>query len=127
MRMLFDYYDTDRLVICLDPNNIDLMRDFYSDRSTTRLLEIQCDFSDEYLIGHAKRVGLAGERTSKETIDVLLPTIRSRAQLWSIGEPERDCVQNWLQEQFSRLKTASDNKVSMPSMAHSSSIALPGS
>ena len=77
MRMLFDYYETDRLVICLDPANIDLMRDFYNDRSTTRLLEVQCDFSDEYLIGHAKRVGLAGERTAPETIDVLLPTIRS--------------------------------------------------
>jgi len=77
MRMLFDYYDTNRLVICLDPNNIDLMHDFYSDRSTTRLLEIQCNFSDDYLIGHAKRVGLAGERTSSETIKTLLPTIRS--------------------------------------------------
>ncbi|MCG6901485.1 MAG: beta-1,6-N-acetylglucosaminyltransferase [Rhodobacter sp.] len=77
MRMLFDYYDTDRMVICLDPNDIDLMRDFYSDRSTTKLLEIQCDFSDAYLVGHARRVGLAGERTSQDTIDVLLPTIRS--------------------------------------------------
>jgi len=77
MRMLFDYYGTDRMVICLDPNNLDLMRDFYADRSTTKLLEVQCDFSDSYLIGHAKRVGLAGERTSQETIDVLLPTIRA--------------------------------------------------
>ena len=47
------------------------------DRSTTKLLEIKCDFSDDYLVGHAKRVGLAGERTSQETIDVLLPTIRA--------------------------------------------------
>lgn len=77
MRMLFDYYNTDRMVICLDPNDIDLMRDFYSDRSTTKLLEIQCNFSDAYLVGHARRVGLAGERTSQDTIDVLLPTIRS--------------------------------------------------
>ena len=77
MRMLFDYYGTDRMVICLDPNNLDLMRDFYSDRSTTKLMEIQCDFSDSYLLGHAKRVGLAGERTGQDTIDTLLPTIRS--------------------------------------------------
>jgi len=77
MRMLFDYFDTDRLVICLDPANLDLMRDFYADRSTTKMLEIQCTFSDAYLIGHAKRVGLAGERTPPETIDVLLPTIRA--------------------------------------------------
>jgi len=76
MRMLFDYYETDRMLICLDPNNIDLLQDFYADRSKTKLLEIDCDFTDEYLIGHAKRVGLAGERTSQETLDRLLPTIR---------------------------------------------------
>ncbi len=77
MRMLFDYYGTDRLVVCLDPSNIDLLRDFHSDRSTTRMLEVQCTFSDAFLVGHAKRVGLAGERTPPETIDALLPTIRA--------------------------------------------------
>ena len=77
MRMLFDYYDTDRLIICLDPNNMDLLQDFYTDRSKTSLLEIECTFTDDYLLGHAKRVGLAGETTSTETIDRLLPTIRS--------------------------------------------------
>jgi len=77
MRMLFDYYETDRLIICLDPNNMDLFQDFYADRSKTKLLEIECEFTDDYLLGHAKRVGLAGERTSQETIDRLLPTIRN--------------------------------------------------
>jgi len=77
MRMLFDYYDTNRMAICLDPNNLDLMRDFNADRSTTKFLEIQCEFSDDYLVGHAMRVGLAGERTAQDTIDNLLPTIRS--------------------------------------------------
>ena len=76
MRMLFDYHETDRLVICLDPSAVDLMQDFYADRCVTRLLEIECNFSDDYLIGHARRVGLAGERTPQETIDRLLPTIR---------------------------------------------------
>ncbi|QQA43454.1 DUF5928 domain-containing protein [Pelagovum pacificum] len=76
MRMLFDYFDTDRLIICLDTASIDLMNDFYSDRASTRLLEIECEFSDEYLVGHAKRVGLAGAESSQETIDRLLPTIR---------------------------------------------------
>lgn len=76
MRMLFDYYDTNRLVICLDTASLDLMQDFFSDRSSTKLLEVQCDMTDEYLIGHAKRVGLAGEQTSPETLTQLLPTIR---------------------------------------------------
>jgi hypothetical protein len=77
MRMLFDWHKSDRLLICLDPSNIDLMQDFYADRSTVRLLEVQCDFTDDYLIGHARRVGLAGERTSADTLARLLPTIRN--------------------------------------------------
>ena len=77
MRMLFEYYDTDRLIICMDPSNIDLMHDFFSDRSMTRMLEINCRFTDEYLTGHARRVGLAGDRTPKATLERLLPTIRN--------------------------------------------------
>ena len=77
MRMLFDYYDNDRMVVCMDPGNLDLLEDFCRDRATTRLLEVQCNFTDEYLIGHAMRVGLAGERTPEETLARLLPTIRN--------------------------------------------------
>ncbi|RYH03974.1 glycosyl transferase [Salipiger sp. IMCC34102] len=76
MRMLFEYFASDRLVICLDTAMLDLMEDFFSDRSTVRLLEIECEFSDEYLAGHARRVGLAGERTSQAALRQLLPTIR---------------------------------------------------
>ncbi|MEM6373070.1 MAG: DUF5928 domain-containing protein, partial [Pseudomonadota bacterium] len=77
MRMLFDYYDTDRLIVCMDPGNLDLLEDFSGDRSVTRMLEIQCNFTDDYLVGHAIRVGLAGEQTGAETIERLLPTIRN--------------------------------------------------
>ena len=76
MRMLFDYHETDRLIFCLDTANLDLIQDFFSDRCTTRLLEIECEFTDEYLTGHAMRVGLAGEETPSETLQQLLPTIR---------------------------------------------------
>ncbi len=77
MRMLFEYFENDRLIVCMDPANLDLMHDFFSDRSQTRLLQIECNFTDEYLSGHARRVGLAGERTTKATLDRLLPTIRN--------------------------------------------------
>jgi len=76
MRMLFDYYDTNRLVVCLDPSAMDLMQDFFGDRSTTRMLEIQCEFTDDYLTGHSMRIGLAGEQTPQDTLERLLPTIR---------------------------------------------------
>ncbi len=77
MRMLYDYYDTDRLIICLDPANLDLIEDFCRDRAVTRVLEVECQYSDVYLTGHAMRVGLAGERTPRETLERLLPTIRN--------------------------------------------------
>ena len=77
MRRVFDSVETDRLVICLDPAGLYLLDDFTADRSTTRIMEIDCVFTDADLVGHAKRVGLAGEHTSTETFDRLLPTIRN--------------------------------------------------
>jgi hypothetical protein len=76
MRLLFDHYETDRMMICLDPSNLELLQDLYADSCTTRLLELECSFGDDYLLGHAKRVGLAGEMTPQDTIDRLLPTVR---------------------------------------------------
>lgn len=76
MRMLFDYWQTDHMIVCIDPANIDLMQDFYNDKAKVRLLEIECNFSDDYLLGHARRVGLAAPSTPQETIERLLPTIR---------------------------------------------------
>ena len=76
VRMLFDDFGSDRLVLCIDPANLDLIQDFAADRSPLRVLEIDSDFSDDYLIGHARRVGLASDNTPDGTIELLLPTIR---------------------------------------------------
>jgi hypothetical protein len=76
VRMLFETWGTNRLVICIDPANIALMQDFYNDKAEVKLLQIDCDFSDAYLMGHAKRVGLAADKTPAETIERLMPTIR---------------------------------------------------
>ncbi|AHM04786.1 EpsK domain protein [Roseibacterium elongatum DSM 19469] len=95
MRMLFDYYDTDRLMICLDPANIDLMRDFMSDRAATRLLELQCVFDDQYLVGHARRVGLATEETPTEVIQRMLPTLRHEFQYESVRIREAEFNDHW--------------------------------
>lgn len=76
VKMLFDHYRRDRMLICIDPAGFDLIADFYEDRSHTRLLEIDCDMSDAYLMGHARRVGLAAERTPAATLAQILPTVR---------------------------------------------------
>ncbi len=98
MRMLFDYFETDRLIVCMDPSNLDLLEDFASDRSVTRILEIECNFTDDYLIGHAMRVGLAGEQTSQETLDRLLPTIRNDMVF------ESDAIRDAQFENHSRIR-----------------------
>jgi Family of unknown function (DUF5928)/Core-2/I-Branching enzyme len=76
VRMLFEHWETDRLILCVDPGSIDLIQDFYHGRSRVRLLEIECDFSDDYLVGHARRVGLTGPNTPASAMGKLLPTIR---------------------------------------------------
>lgn len=76
VRMLYDAFGGDRLILCMDPADFELMRDFAADRATVRLLEIACDFCDDYLGGHARRTGLAGEATPDEALARLLPTIR---------------------------------------------------
>lgn len=100
LRMLFDYWQTRTLIVCIDPANTDLMQDFYNDKAKVRLLEIECEFSDDYLIGHARRVGLAGERTPQETIDRLLPTIRYDVKF------ESDRIRDAGFAGFSRLRQA---------------------
>ncbi|WP_226624092.1 DUF5928 domain-containing protein [Alloyangia pacifica] len=77
MRMLYDFYDCERLVICLDPGNLDLIEDFCRDRATTRILQIDCAFSDAFLAGHASRIGLAGARTSETAMARLVPAVRN--------------------------------------------------
>ncbi|MFB2532200.1 DUF5928 domain-containing protein [Paracoccus sp. p4-l81] len=77
MRLLFDHYGTGRLGLCVDPSDMDLLRDFAGDRAETRILLIDVDFSDDYLRGHLKRVGLAADTTPPDVIDRLLPTLRN--------------------------------------------------
>ncbi|WP_424987291.1 DUF5928 domain-containing protein [Microbulbifer sp. S227A] len=76
-RLLFGAFGTDRLIMCMDPSGIELIRDFHDDRSRTRILELSCVFSDEYLIGHAERVGLLGQSSNAGARARLLPTIRN--------------------------------------------------
>ena len=76
MRLLFEFYESQKLVICLDTSSIDLLNDFFADRSRTRMLEIDCVFTDEYLSGHAKRVGLVAADAPDDVTAQLVPTIR---------------------------------------------------
>ena len=86
--MLYEYYETEKLAICLDPSNIYLIRDFASDRNTTRILEINCEFDDQYILGHARRIGLISDHNTVETFVKLLPSIKNdlKKEIGSIGD-----------------------------------------
>jgi Family of unknown function (DUF5928)/Core-2/I-Branching enzyme len=76
VRMLFEAHGAERLLFCVDPASTEVIRDLQEDQASVRLLEVRCDFSDAYLIGHARRVGLAGPAALPDELDRLLPTIR---------------------------------------------------
>jgi hypothetical protein len=76
VRMLFEHWQTDALVLCVDPASIELIQDFQHDRAQLRVLELGCVFTDDYLVGHARRVGLVGANTPEAAVRRLLPTIR---------------------------------------------------
>ncbi|KEO50496.1 DUF5928 domain-containing protein [Thioclava pacifica] len=112
MRMLFDYHKADRMVLCVDPASLPVIKDFVSDRCQTRLLEIECHFSDDYLTGHAQRVGLAGENTPPHVLEKILPTIR--ADLAHESEQIRDAEF----ENYALLREGGDLEDNARALAH---------
>lgn len=95
LRLLYDYHGTERMVICLDPANIDLMADFVTDRANTRILEVQCAFDDAYLVGHARRVGLAAAGTPPEVLAQMLPPLRHAFSDESVRIRDADFTNHW--------------------------------
>ncbi len=76
MRMVFEDMATDRLLICLDPSNIEVLDDFYGDRATVKAMEVSCSFTNDYIRGHAVRSGIASENSLDEALARLVPTVR---------------------------------------------------
>ncbi|MCU0908371.1 MAG: beta-1,6-N-acetylglucosaminyltransferase [Rhodobacteraceae bacterium] len=76
LRLVFDRLGTDRLVICLDPSRIDIVRDLAADPGDVRFLDLRCRFTDDDLAGHARRIGLIGPDAPASTLAALLPTLK---------------------------------------------------
>ena len=77
MRLVFEQFGSDRLVMCLDPARLDVLKDFAADRCALRVLEIDCAMSDGFLADHARCVGLAGGATAAHAMDSLLAALRN--------------------------------------------------
>jgi hypothetical protein len=76
LRLIFDRLGTDRLAICLDPARLDVARALSGGPGDVRILHLRCRLDDDYLTGHARRIGLIGPDTPAETVTRLLPTLR---------------------------------------------------
>ncbi|AGT08208.1 DUF5928 domain-containing protein [Paracoccus aminophilus] len=76
VKLLFEQFKSDRLVLCLDSSALSLIEDFVADKADTRVLLIETNFDDDYLRGHIGRVGLAGGSADPELIERLLPMVR---------------------------------------------------
>ncbi|MDG4649989.1 DUF5928 domain-containing protein [Roseibacterium sp. SDUM158017] len=107
LRLLYDRHGTDRMVICLDPENVGLIADFMSDRARTRLLEVHCAHDDRYLVGHARRAGLVTSATPQEVIARMLPTLRQEFEDHATRIREAGFPNHWrLREQASAAENA---------------------
>ncbi|MEO0342903.1 MAG: DUF5928 domain-containing protein [Pseudomonadota bacterium] len=57
IRLLFDIYKSDQLVIGLDPESTEVLNDLALDRNQTIMLYVARDLDEDYFRGHAERTG----------------------------------------------------------------------
>ena len=78
LRLLFEHFQCDRMMICLDPSALDTLADLQADAAETRILEIDCLFEDQYLWDYMRRLGLIINPGENHLNDQLLPSIRNQ-------------------------------------------------
>ena len=76
LRLLFKARQTNKLAICLDPSNLAAIKDLSQDGCNLRLLELHCDLSDDWLSGHAERIGLGSAEDQGDLRSRLMATLR---------------------------------------------------
>lgn len=76
VKLLFGACGADRMAICLDPANAELLRDLRQGGARIRILDLACAFSDADLAAHAQRVGLAAPAARPAHLDTVLPALR---------------------------------------------------
>ncbi len=76
LKLLYDAQESKRMAICIDPANIDIIKDLAGDGCTLRVVEIQCYISDAWLSGHAERVGLGSAEDQGDLSSGLMLALR---------------------------------------------------
>ena len=100
LRLVIDIMGSDRLAVCVDPGSIDTIRQICETSGDVRVLAIESNFSDDYLLGHARRIGLVDERSPPAVWAALLPGLREELSF------EIESLQRATGARFSRLPPA---------------------
>ncbi len=74
VHLLFETHSSERLLLCLDPDRLDMIRDFSDSAAEVRVLQIECAWDAPQIAAHAQRMGLAG---SNGASDALIATLRT--------------------------------------------------
>lgn len=80
LRLLFEDTGSSRIVLCVDPARHELIADFCADRAQTRLLFVETELDDAYILGHMRRIGLSAPGMPAEVERRLIPVVRSDVQ-----------------------------------------------
>ncbi len=76
LKVLYDELDTETVSICLDPAQLDAIRDFDGDGCQLSLLEIVCPIDEAWLEAHAERIGLGSRAEAGDLHRNLLTTLK---------------------------------------------------
>ncbi len=119
MKLLFERLATDSLTICLDPGNLDTIAEFAGDRCQMRVLDVQCSFDDDYLAGHAQRIGLADSNISTEMRGSLTSALHNNIRadqdsLQEMGLPALYMINETATDEANGVALASFMKISTP-------------
>lgn len=119
LKLLFEQLETDSLTICLDPSNLETIVDFAGDRCHMRVLDVQCSFDDDYLTGHAQRIGLADSNISAEMSGSLTSALHNNIRadqdsLQEMGLPALYMINETASDEMNGVALASFMKISTP-------------
>jgi hypothetical protein len=76
LHVLFSATGTDRLMVCLDPGNLDIIADLGRDPCRLKLLDLSFDPDDGFLAGHGERLGLIPPGTPPSHAHEAVTTLR---------------------------------------------------
>ncbi|MEM9715536.1 MAG: DUF5928 domain-containing protein [Pseudomonadota bacterium] len=78
VRLLFDIFDTNRLVIGLDPESTEVFDDLAKDRCAVSVIYIDRDLNEAYFKGHAERTGRISQTVSDDDWQEIYRSLKAR-------------------------------------------------